>query len=213
MQPVPVRVMSPLAEATLDVQGLRYAGFSPDGKTVCVGSTHGDYKRLAATDLAPLDQPESLPPLGVASSAVTRDHARFAIGGWSGDILVLDAGNSQITAQLPVPFDLDRTAVTAIALTEDASKCVVGNRSSIIRMYQVASNEMLWQSEPLQQEISGVAVSEDGKHVAVSTGLLNDYRAPGKIVALDATTGKVRHSWLDTTGKINHVAIAPDSKT
>jgi WD40 repeat protein len=50
-------------------------------------------------------------------------------------------------------------------------------------------------------------------HVAVSTGMPKDYRAPGKIVALDAVTGKVRFSWPDTTAKVNHVAIAPDSRT
>lgn len=210
---VPSRIVAPLAEATLTFGGLRYVGFSPDGKTVSAGSTQGDFQQLGAADLAPVEASEGLPPLGVASSAITRDHQLIAIGGWSGDIILFDPRSEQITAQLPVPFDLDRTAVTALAVTEDASKCVAGNRSSVVRMYRVASSELLWESAPLDQEISGVTVSKDGKHVAVSTGVLKDFRAPGKIVTLDGATGKVRHTWLDTTAKVNHVAIAADSKT
>jgi len=126
---------------------------------------------------------------------------------------MFDSKTDAIRAQLPIQLDFEPTAVTALALTEDARHCIVGNRSSIVRMYRIPTSEVVWESEKLEQDITGVAVSKDGKTVAVSTGVLGQTNASGKILVLDAMTGKTKHSWFDTNARVNHVAIANDSRT
>lgn len=93
---------------------------------------------------------------------------------------MFDSQSDAIRSQLPIQLDFDPTAVTALALTEDARHCIVGNRSSIVRMYRIPNSEVVWESEKFEQDITGVAVSKDGKNVAVSTGVLGQTNASGR---------------------------------
>ncbi len=209
----PITAVQPLAETTVTIGPLRFVGFSQNGTSIRVGSTQGKFQHLSSNELKPTDKLKSLPPFGIVTSALSRDHRLFVVGGWKGSVVIFDSRTDAVRAQLPFKMDFDPTAVTTVALNEDASCCVVGNRSSIVRMYRIATSEVVWESEKLDQDITGVSVSKDGKYVAVSTGVLGKTNESGKTLVLDGMNGKPKHTWLDTNARVNHVAIANDSRT
>ncbi len=211
-QPVDNRI-KPLAETVVNVGPLRFAGYLPDGKIIRVGSTRGRFQKLSATDLSSVSEPESLPPMGVASGASTNDKRRVAAGNWSGAAIIFDAVSQEILAQCPEQDDLDLTPITAIAPANDMSRLITGNRSSFIRSHAIDPPKLQWQSEKMDQEISGLALSNDGKYIAAACGYRDNFRKPGKLVVLDGATGKTLYTWNNFVSKVNGLAISPDSKT
>ncbi len=203
---------SPIVETRLPLSGLRLVAYAADGQTLRVGNTKGRFQQLTTSELVPIGESESLPPFGMASATNTRDKRFAACGNWRGLTVVFDAKTTEIIGQCPDEPEKDPTAVTATKLSDDAALLVTGQRSSIVRLYDIKGQSMRWESSRLDQEISAVDLAPNGKFVAVSMGLLKDYNLPGKLAVLRSTDGQVIFTKADMSSKVNHVAITPDSK-
>lgn len=209
---MPADRTQPLCETRLNLPGLRFVGFSADGKWLRVGNTKGHFQKLSTSDLAPLGESEAMPPFGTASAAITGDKRRTVVGNWRGLAVFFDSKTAEILGQYPDDPETDPTPITAMKMDDKATWLVTGQRSSIVRMHAIDPPKLRWESVKLDQEISGVDLSSDGKLVAVSTGLLKDFNAPGKLVVLSATSGKIVFQHLEMVSKVNHVAISPNSQ-
>ncbi len=202
----------PLVATRLALTGLRFVGYTPDGKSVRVGSTNGRFQTLAVSTLAPLAEAESLPPYGTAAAFITRDKRWTAVGNWRGFTVVFDSQNLEVSAEVPEDPEVDPTPVTALKFDDKANVLVTGQRSSIVRLHALKDSSRSWESAKLGQEISGIDLSSDGRFVAVATGLLKDFNAPGQLVTLRATDGKALFPPVEMSSKVNAVAISPDAK-
>ncbi len=203
--------IAPTAQTKLAFGDVRFTAFSPDASTIRVGSIHCDFTKLATGDLSAIDKVRRLPPFGMASAARSLDRQVVAVGGWSGEVLLFDPETVEIFSQLP-PETVKKTGQPgAVGFSKDQKRVVVGNSDGVVRMYEVDPPKLVWQSKAFGTPINDVAISDDSKHVAASTGDYRRYQDPGLTVLLSATDGTTQHVWDDSTAKVTGVAFNPDS--
>ena len=209
----PIRGTGPIQSAKLPFAEIRYVGFSSDSKSIRVGSIKGEFVTLSTGDLKPTSKIEPKPPFAVAASATSHSHRLFALSEWKGEVLVFDSVTEEIRSQLPLKLVSGSKTVDAIAISRDETQIATGSRDSIVRMYLISSSELLWESQPLKQEIVSVAMSPNGKYVIASTGERTKTTEPGFAVVLDASDGREIHRWQEASSKVNAVLVTEDSRT
>lgn len=207
----PAWTVAPIAEGRLPTREIRFLCFAPDGKTIRVGSIDCDFATVSTDDLKPTGDLKRMPPFGIASSARSRDRTIAVVGSWNGQVLLTEIETKRIVCQLP-PEGVKKTGKAgAVTISQDNKRVAVGTLDGIVRLYDVDPPRLVWTSDPFGETINEVAISDDGKYVAASTGDYRRYQDPGLTVLIEAETGKTAQIWNDALQKVTGVAFTPDS--
>ena len=204
-----LETIAPIGMTKLPFRDIRFAAFSRDGKSIRVGSITGEFLTLDSTTLVPIGKVARLPPYGMASSTRSHDRELAAVGGWRGEVVLLDSQTGEPT-KLRTAKDTGKA--NALGFSSDQDQLAVGGGDGVLRLYQISDERLLWKSDELGAPINEVALSNDGRFVVASTGDFRRYNEPGKTVLFDRVSGKMLHTWDDSTAMVVGVAFSPDSK-
>jgi WD40 repeat protein len=150
--------------------------FSADGETLLVGSSGSP--RLSAWDCSggsavKITNPTTLPDGTVRAIAITADGSLIACGMDSSPYLALYSFSGGVLTRLSGPVDLPPNQARAIAFSPDGSYLFVGNNTTAPRLtvYEVDGTTLTKVSgtPEIAGNVSGLAVSADGKLLAVAT--------------------------------------------
>jgi WD40 repeat protein len=179
-------------------------GFLPDGKLVASASLDGSVKVWDVSDCVKyLRQMQAMNGRGKAPYPVTRmtfqahasgvtamsvrpDAKEFLTGGADGSIKFWDAktGKSTLTIGGAHPG-----GVKAVLYRPESEQVVSAGADKTVKVWDAKTGKAVQKSDSLKSAVNGLAVSPDGKKVAVDCAPTKK-GGPGLVVVLDGTTLK-----------------------
>ena len=101
--------------------------------------------------------------------------------------------------------------VRAVAFSPDSKRLASGSWDRTVKIWNVASHQVVHSLPPQPQPVNAVAFSPDGKLLAIGTG---DWRTenPGEVELFDPATGKhVSNAW-HSPREVKALAFSPDGR-
>jgi WD40 repeat protein len=175
-----------------------YLAFSPDGKTLASAGTAG----VCLWDVQTGKKVCRFPYEAPSCVAFSASGSVLAVGGWSGEILLLDRASRKEIRRLRG----HRHRVYSMVFSPGGKLLASGSSDETARVWDVASGKELWQLQAHKNEVPSVTFSPDGK--ALATG--GDDRT---IRLWDLTTGKEVRRFQRHSGQSLSLAFSPDGKT
>ncbi len=178
--------------------------FSPDGKTLAVGT----YQEVQIWDVATRKRSRiwSGHADSVHALVFSKDGKRLLAGGgtpgFSGEIRLLDLTSGREVYSVGEHTD----AVYALALSPDGTRFASGSADKTIRIWEFATGKPLQVLREHSDAVWGLAYSPDGKYLASSS-------ADRSVKVWDAATGKRLYSLDAHDDVIYDVEFSPDGKS
>lgn len=193
------------------------AAFSPDGKTIVSVSVDQQLIVWDAQDGAIRDQFQENSS-GLTSLALSPDGRVAVYGAENGDLLVREIESGRLLHQFGSRDGGHRGAVRDIAISADGHRLLTNGAGSLI-LWDIstmlntsistghdtdeAKTRHLWQFEPEDTGVHGVAFSPDGQTILLA-------QSDGYINLLDVETGESVQQVLTRGGSLSVVAVNDD---
>jgi WD40 repeat protein len=179
------------------------AAFLPDGKTLATASLDGSIKfwdvptcrkhQKAMSDSngaakvanpTPKSTIQSAHSGGVTALAVRTDGHQLLSGGSDGTVKVWDVktGKAALTISAAHPG-----SVKAVFYRHDSDEIITAGADKVVKVWDGKAGKLLRKSEPSRTAIAALAVSADGKKIAIGSGTA---KKAGTIKVIDASTIK-----------------------
>lgn len=197
--PVPqVAVLPPAADWVTSL------AFSPDGKTLAVGSK--DSVRLI--DVEPHTSRATLAGIKgqVRALAFSPDGAQLLVGTYQS----LQLWNP-ISGERVREWKGHRGYITGVAFSPDGQRIVTSSDDETAKLWSLDSNDAQSVLQGHAYPINGVAWSNDGRWIATAAGDDTRITKPGEVKVWDATTGQELFSLGDHAKAATAVAFSPES--
>ncbi len=203
---------------TLEEKGpVRSVTFSPDSRTVAVGTERNEDQRLINGEAALFDVQtgditrrfvQNMGPSNIASVAFSPDGRLFA----AGTSAVLEPGTVRLwdtrSWRLRQVFTGFKSDVDSVAFTPDSLRMVTGSRDKTVEIWDVETGAALRLLDA-PGEVYGIAVSPDGALIAAGSGSSGSGE-PGRVSVWDARTGTLLWSRKGHSERCQSVAFSPD---
>jgi WD40 repeat protein/predicted Ser/Thr protein kinase len=185
--------------------GLGGLTFSPDGRQLAVGSDEGRVAFLDAVTLGPLRE-----PIQLHSNQIT--HITYAL---NGSVLVTGGGlgtgiklTDVASGRLITNFSAveGNSPMQPLVVTRDGQKLATGSPEGRVRVWDIASHQLVASSPWKVRFIADLAFSPDGKLLAVA-------EQPGSIVLWDLSGQRQLRKLVGHAGTVNRLAFSPDGRT
>jgi WD40 repeat protein len=179
-------------------------GFLPDGRLVASASLDGTVKvwdvaacvtylqqRQATNGKGKVAYPVprmtiQAHPAGATALAVRADGNQFLTGGTDGSVKMWEAKSGKVTQTIAAAH---AGAVKAVLYRPESEQIVTTGADKTVRTWDAKTGKPDGKSDPLKSAVNGLAVSPDGKKVAVACAALKK-GGPGIVTVLDAATLK-----------------------
>ncbi|MHC1767236.1 MAG: WD40 repeat domain-containing serine/threonine protein kinase [Verrucomicrobiia bacterium] len=187
------------------VAGLAGVAFSPDGRQLAVGSGDGMVVLLDAGTLRSVREPARL-----HSNQVT--HIAYALGG---SVLITGGGfgtgikfSEVASGRVITSFSAVEGAVPMqpLAVTSDGRRLATGSPEGRVRVWDIASRQLVARSPWRVRFVNDLAFSPDGKLLALA-------EQPGSIVLWDLSGRRPPRKLGGHAGSVNRLAFSPDGRT
>lgn len=196
---------------------VRSVAFSPDSRTVAVGTERNEDQRLINGEAALFDVQtgdithrflQNIGPSNIASVAFSSDGRFFA----AGTSAVLEPGSVKLwdtrTWRLRRVLTGFKSDVESVAFSPDSARLVTGSRDRIVEIWDVATGAAM-RILDAPGEVFAVAVSPDGTLIAAGSGSAGSGE-PGRISVWDAHTGTLLWSKKGHSDRCTSVVFAPN---
>ncbi len=187
------------------------AAFSPDGETIVSVSTDQQLIVWDAQDGAIRNQFQQ--DSGSLTSLALGPNGRVAVcGAENGDLLVWEIESGRLLYQFDSRNGGHREAVQNIAISADVRRLLTNGSDSLI-LWDIstrhdtdeAKTRQLWQFEPKDTSVHGVAFSPDGQTILLA-------QSDGYINVLDVETGESVQQILTRGGSLSSIAVSDDGR-
>jgi WD40 repeat protein len=178
------------------------AGFLPDGKTLATGSLDGSIKfwdvptcrkhQKAMNDSngqAKVANPTPKSTIqahtgGVTALAIRSDGAQLLSGGSDGTVKFWEVKTAKLALTIAAAH---AGGVKAVFYRHDSDEIITAGADKLVKVWEVKKGSLLRKSEPSRTPIASLAVSVDGKKIALGSGTA---KKAGLIKVIDAMTMK-----------------------
>ena len=179
--------------------------FSPDGKTLAIGS----YDVLKFWNVASKKIETDL-PLEIGSLralAYSPDGRLLAVGGYQ-DVVLYDAKTRKPLRKL----EGHRGDVTGAVFTPDGRTLITSSDDETVRFWNIADGKQIRSLDGIDYPVQAVAISADGKLLAAASGDENRVTKPGVVQVWETASGKQLLRFADHKRTATDVVFSPDGK-
>jgi WD40 repeat protein len=191
--------------------------FSPDGKTLAIGSGDGAVRLWDTATRQQIGSPLTVPGGQVISVAFSPDGKRLVTAGSTrNDLTQSDDGTIQLwdTAtrqQIGSPLTVPGGQVISVAFSPDGRTLAAGSAEGTVRLWDVAGRRQI--GSPLRplgkvNEVLSVAFSPDGKTLASG-----DQDGTVRLWDVAGRRQQIGSPLTGPLGEVNSVTFSPDGKT
>ena len=179
--------------------------FSPDGKTLAIGS----YDVLKFWNVAKKKIEANLPlQTGfIRALAYSPDGRLLAVGGYQ-DVTLYDAKTRKPLRKL----EGHRGDVTGAVFTPDGRTLITSSDDETVRFWNVADGKQIRSLAGIEYPVQAVAISANGKLLATASGDENRVTKPGVVQVWETASGKPLLRFADHKRTATDVAFSPDGK-
>jgi WD40 repeat protein/serine/threonine protein kinase len=192
---------------SLELPGLplwRNVQYSPNGQLLAGLSSRG----LTVWDVEAGRQKWAIQHKNISAWNYSPDSRLLVIGGLDGIIRVLDAktGREHFTYRGHAGYisDLDFTA--------DSRRIISGADDGTVKVWDAESAPKYVNVVKFPFDIGGVAVSRDGKQLAITNQSVEVGTDTGEVLIGDAQSGKTEYTLKGHDGRVHNVAFCPDGR-
>ena len=179
--------------------------FSPDGKTLAVGSyeTITLHDMVAKSELAKLKTKTGF----VRAVAYSPDGTLLVSGSYQ-TVTVWDANSRSLRTVLAG----HRGYVTGVAFSPDGKLLATSSEDETAKVWDMAENKEKLALRGHRHPVHGIAFSPDGLLIATAAGDVTRSTRPGEVKIWDALTGEVRMSLPEHARAATSVSFSRDGK-
>jgi WD40 repeat protein len=183
----------------------RSVTFSPDGGTLAVGSEDGRATSLDAITLQPLKEPIQLHKGQITDIAYGLNGTVLATGGGFGTGVALSEVSS---GRIVTNFSAVEGAypIQAIAVSPDGKLLATGSPQQVVRLWDIASGQLLASHSQKVRFLHCVTFSPDGKLLAFADEL-------SAIFLWDPSGQRPLRKLVGHAGPVNALTFSPDGRT
>jgi eukaryotic-like serine/threonine-protein kinase len=188
-----------------ETPGFAGLSFSPDGRQLAVGSEDGRVAFLDAVALRPLKASIKLHGSQITHIAYALNGTRLVTGGAFGTgIKLTDLANGRVITNFSAVEG--SVPMQPLAVTRDGQRLATGSPEGWVRVWNIASHQLVASSPRKMRFITDLAFSPDGKLLAIA-------EQPGSIVLWNLSGQGPLRPLVGHAGAVNKLAFSPDGRT